>query len=327
MAKFDSKEDLLSKIGEIYSAMSNGTLEIQQLDELVSLSEELHQRNIIIRYKAFEAKVFGDTSKVISDVISEDKVEVKEEVVFSIETNEPEVESTPISFSLFEEPVVESKIEEPILPLFDLASEPEIEPVKEEISAEIPTSFFEEEPIQVNESLLEEQEEESIIEVDNSFSIETQTIEEPIIHSEEIVTEYEDHSIEIEHSTILEDPETHEIIEESHSYEATSVDEQAISSFMHKFKEIEHALANQFGISKLDTLVGSFGLNERLQYINELFDGSSEDFSNAVKTLDNQSSSQNAFLKVAEIGTLNNWDIQSETVEEFMQKIKRRYYA
>ena len=77
----------------------------------------------------------------------------------------------------------------------------------------------------------------------------------------------------------------------------------------------------------MDTLVGSFGLNERLQYINELFDGSSEDFSNAVKTLDNQSSSQNAFLKVAEIGTLNNWDIQSETVEEFMQKIKRRYYA
>jgi hypothetical protein len=322
MAKFDSKENLLSKIDEIYSAMSNGTIEIQQLDELVSLSEELHQRNIIIRYKAFEAKVFGETSKVISDVISEDKLEEKEEVLFSIETNEPEVESMPISFSLFEEP---------ILPLFDLASEPVVEPVKEEIQEkvqeEIATSFFQEEPVQVIESLLEEPEEESIIEVDNSFSIETQTIEEPIIHSEEIVTEYEDHSIEIEHTTILEDPETHEIIEESHSYEAISIDEQAISSFMHKFKEIEHTLANQFGISKLDTLVGSFGLNERLQYINELFDGSSEDFSNAVKTLDNQSSSQNAFLKVAEIGTLNNWDIQSETVEEFMQKIKRRYYA
>jgi hypothetical protein len=322
MAKFDSKENLLSKIDEIYSAMSNGTIEIQQLDELVSLSEELHQRNIIIRYKAFEAKVFGDTSKTINDVISEEIIEEKEEVVFSIETNEPEVESTPISFSLFEEPIVESKIEEPILPLFDLASEPVVEPVKEEIQEKV-----QEEPVQVIESLLEEPEEESIIEVDNSFSIETQTIEEPIIHSEEIVTEYEDHSIEIEHSTILEDPETHEIIEESHSYEAISIDEQAISSFMHKFKEIEHTLANQFGISKLDTLVGSFGLNERLQYINELFDGSSEDFSNAVKTLDNQSSSQNAFLKVAEIGTLNNWDIQSETVEEFMQKIKRRYYA
>ena len=166
MAKFDSKEDLLSKIGEIYSAMSNGTLEIQQLDELVSLSEELHQRNIIIRYKAFEAKVFGDTSKVISDVVSEDK----EEVVFSLDSNEPEVESTPISFSLFEEPVVESKIEEPILPLFDLASEPEIEPTKEEIPEEIPTSFFQEEPVQVNESLIEEPEEESIIESSKEFS-------------------------------------------------------------------------------------------------------------------------------------------------------------
>jgi hypothetical protein len=72
-------------------------------------------------------------------------------------------------------------------------------------------------------------------------------------------------------------------------------------------------------------LIGSFGLNERLQFINELFDGSSENFSNAIKTLDVQASSENARTKVAEFAVSNNWEVESETVVEFMQKIIRRY--
>ncbi len=327
MAKFDSKEDLLSKISEIYSAMSNGTLEIQQLDELVSLSEELHQRNIIIRYKSFEAKVYGDTSNVISDVISEEKLEIKEEVVFSIEKNESEVESTPISFSLFEDPVVASKIEERTAQLSDLASKPEIEPVKDEVPEEIRTSFVQKEPIQVNESLKEEPDEKTIFEKNNLFSNKAKSIEEPINQLEKKVTRYDDQFIENVQTKIAEDQQNHEIKEENHSNKLTSVDDQTIKSFLNKFKDIENALANQFGISKLDSLEGSFGFNERLQYINELFDGSSQDFSVAVQNLDNQTSSQNAFLEVAKLGRSNNWDIQSETVEEFMQKIKRRYYA
>lgn len=317
MAKFDSKEVLLTKISEIYTEMMNGTIDVQTLDELVSLSEELHQRNIILRYKAFESKVLGVSNEPIQDVVSEK--EEREEISENSNTipvEEPTIEAAPsISFSLFEDPIIEEKPEEPILPLFDLSSEPIEEPIsiiaENEVEAEIENNI--------------ETTEESFIEVDTIFNEETQVIEEPIIHSEEIVTEYEDQSVEIERSTVVEDPQTHEIIQESHSYEEVSIDEKAIASFMHKFKEIEQQIASQFGISKLETLVGSFGLNERLQYINELFDGSSEAFSEAVKILDNQHSSQNAFLKVAEIGTQNNWDIQSETVEEFMQKIKRRY--
>ena len=348
MAKFDSKEELVVKIGDIYTKMSNGSVEIEELDTLVALSEELYQRNVILRYKAFENKVFGEKNEVTIPTENEGEFSVNEPIFSdSIQVVE---ERPSIPFSLFEEPIIEeeqvitaSKVEDPTLPLFDL--ETEIETAKE---IETP-SFFQstiEEPVietieaPVVESIQPEiesiQEEiietelpiESTIEVDEIYNQEdTQMVEEPIIHSEEIVTEYEDNSVEIERTTILEDPQTHEILEETHSYEATSADEIAISSFVHKFKEIDRILATQFGITKLDTLVGSFGLNERLQYINELFDGSSDDFSNAVKVLDNQSTTQEAFLKFAEIGTFNNWDINSETVEEFMQKIRRRYYA
>ena len=78
-------------------------------------------------------------------------------------------------------------------------------------------------------------------------------------------------------------------------------------------------------MSKLDTLIGSFGLNERLQYINELFNGSSEHFSEAVKIIDNQSNIEEALLKTSVYANQFNWENDSETVEEFVIKIKRRY--
>lgn len=97
------------------------------------------------------------------------------------------------------------------------------------------------------------------------------------------------------------------------------------SAFNRLFSDVITQTAGQFGFSKLETLVGAFGLNERLQYINELFDGSSDVFSEAIKSLDSQSSLENAKSKAAELAQENNWDLESDTVEEFIQKIGRRY--
>lgn len=98
-----------------------------------------------------------------------------------------------------------------------------------------------------------------------------------------------------------------------------------LATFLSKFNQIETMTSSQFGLVKIDSLIGSFGLNERLQYINELFDGSSENFSDAIKVLDNQSSVDSAKTKVAELALINNWDVESETIVEFMQKVLRRY--
>jgi hypothetical protein len=85
------------------------------------------------------------------------------------------------------------------------------------------------------------------------------------------------------------------------------------------------SLESQIAMSRLETLVGSFGLNERLQFINELFDGSSEAFSEAIKSIDSQSDEQAALRKASALASQFNWDSSSETVEEFVLKIKRRY--
>jgi hypothetical protein len=76
---------------------------------------------------------------------------------------------------------------------------------------------------------------------------------------------------------------------------------------------------------KLETLIGSFGLNERLQYINELFDGSSEGFSEAIKAIDHSLDMNQAIDAITGYAVEHHWDLESETVEDFIVKVKRRY--
>ena len=104
-----------------------------------------------------------------------------------------------------------------------------------------------------------------------------------------------------------------------------SNDTMTPQSFLDRLKIENNSIASRFSSSKLDTLIGAFGLNERLRYINNLFDGSSEIFSDAIKSLDSQSSLEEAKLKAAQLATEHDWDPEEEVVLEFMQYLNRRY--
>lgn len=96
--------------------------------------------------------------------------------------------------------------------------------------------------------------------------------------------------------------------------------------WIEKIRDVESHIPTSIIMSKLDTLIGSFGLNERLQFINELFGGSSETFSDAVKVLDARTGMDSAREKIAEFAAANNWeDADNETITDFVAKIKRRY--
>ena len=62
-----------------------------------------------------------------------------------------------------------------------------------------------------------------------------------------------------------------------------------------------------------------------MQFINELFGGSSETFSDAVKVLDARTGMDSAREKIAEFAAANNWeDADNETITDFVAKIKNR---
>ncbi len=265
MATNSSFESNISAIQAAITNLNTGKLTQEELESLVENAKEVYERAVVLRFKAYEEKVFG----------------VKE--------------------------IVET---------------PEIEMAVEEIS---------ELDLDISDETLEEKEEETenfeenteeIIEENPSFdfSLFSDTVEE--VQEEEL----EENAVEHVSVTATQSDDfgIHEekIIMEQVTLTPTGDENRA---FLDKFTKKDMSSYNQISSAKIVTLIGAFGLNERLQYINELFDGSSEDFSEAIKAIDNFNSLEEALIKASTFANQHDWDNSSETVEEFVHKIKRRY--
>ena len=165
------------------------------------------------------------------------------------------------------------------------------------------------------ESEVEEDEVLPEVEKEIEQSIEKEDILPEIeIKEEELVEENLDSEEEIENTANDSAETSKEIAEDA-------------SSLFPKLLKIEKSIAQNYQVMTLETLIGSFTLNERLQFINELFDGSSDLFSSAIKRLDALDNRDSARSVIAEYAAENNWDLDGEVVEDFMLKICSRYAA
>ena len=145
-------------------------------------------------------------------------------------------------------------------------------------------------------------------------SIEEDILPEIEIKEEELVEENLYSEEEIENTANNNTETSKEIAEDA-------------SSLFPKLLKIEKSIAQNYQVMTLETLIGSFTLNERLQFINELFDGSSDLFSSAIKRLDALDNRDSARSVIAEYAAENNWELDGEVVEDFMLKICSRYAA
>jgi len=145
-------------------------------------------------------------------------------------------------------------------------------------------------------------------------SIEEEVLPEIEIKEEELVEENLDSEEEIKNTANDSAETSKEITEDA-------------SSLFPKLMKIEKSITQNYQVMTLETLIGSFTLNERLQFINELFDGSSDLFSSAIKRLDSLDKRDSARAVIAEYAAENNWDLDGEVVEDFMLKICSRYAA
>ena len=164
------------------------------------------------------------------------------------------------------------------------------------------------------ESEVEEDEVLPEVEKEIEQSIEEEVLPEIEIKEEELVEENLDSEEEIENTANDSAETTKEITEDA-------------SSLFPKILKIEKSIAQNYQVMTLETLIGSFTLNERLQFFNELFDGSSDLFSSAIKRLDALDNRDSARSVIAEYAAENNWELDGEVVEDFMLKICSRYAA
>ena len=196
--------------------------------------------------------------------------------------------------------------------------------VKEEASSEKQDKKKEEAPIQKEEPEATEKEPMENGEIAFDFSSDSeeetassisQTKQEEEIQKEEVSKE--------DHETVNEEySEEPEVVSDY----AKPVQEEEIKSFFERFTKVhDDSLMSKLGASKLDTLKGAIGLNDKMQFISELFEGSSDSFNEAIEKLDTQQNNEKARLYLSEIAVKQKWDAEDPLVEEFVRILDRRY--
>lgn len=118
-------KELSKKISEQLSKIDAGQLSVEDLEALVKDAQELYERLIILKFKAYE-KYGAPTKEPIKE---EAPVVAKEE---KIETLPPVVEEAIIDFSAMEEI---PEVEELEPPLFDFSASEEVEATKPKVEA------------------------------------------------------------------------------------------------------------------------------------------------------------------------------------------------
>ncbi len=271
MSQFDTKEDLLVSIQLLFNNMKIGKLSEEDMESLVIGTRELYERALILRYKAYEQKIYGDFSETINDVIVPT---ITEHIIV-----EPEIP--------FTQPIVEPTLEvkEPETPSFDM-------------------SF----------SLFDQLDESNDTKVEEVSSVSKTAVQEPIQEIEDTFSAPESfEAIEMEQIPVIEQP--------------ISVDEQptAPKDIFDKMLELDNSLGSKLMLNKIDSLQGTFGLNEKLQIIREMFNNSSEAFTQAIQIFDMQPDFTHAKTILSNFTIEYAWELDTPIVIEFVQKVARRY--
>ena len=91
---------------------------------------------------------------------------------------------------------------------------------------------------------------------------------------------------------------------------------------------VEPSLADKLRERPITDLTTAIGLNERFVFSNDLFDGNMEAFNQAVNELNHMENIDHAerFLN-EQIIVRYDWDVESETVQNFIMLVKRRFYG
>lgn len=295
---------ILSNLTERLSVLENGHLTQVEMELLVEDAKELYERLIVLRYKIYELNVLGpqEVSEPVVSAHIDPVLEAVEQASFDLfEMNEEEAPVEVVA------PVMDFQMEEPEIPLaeaslFDVVME------KPEISAES----------QIDESMEELVHEDAVVE-ESEMEVTVVELEEP--EEEEVFMEEEEVALEETH--VDEGPgitteSSANFLDDIQHPESTSINSAWIL-------QIEQTIRSDRSVFPLETLIGSFSLNEKLQFINELFDGSSDAFSTATKKLDAFETMSQAREQISQFSSTYNWDLESEIVEDFIFKICRRY--
>ncbi len=312
---------ILSNLTERLSLLESGQLTQAEMELFVEDSKELYERLIILRYKLYETNVFVPQAIVEPTLLEREVPEISEVEkptfdLFDLEeesiSNEEE-ETGAIEVGLFnigvETPEVSIEVVDRQEQLIELKQE---EDVEDEVEIETEADVEIEPAVEAEQEIEDEEPASEVFEASES------------VFEQEVGKEGEYSSKQEE---TLDTPITTESIEPQVNFLDNIANPESTSINSAWILQIEQTIRADRSVFPLETLIGSFSLNEKLQFINELFDGSSDAFSTASKKLDVCENMSVAREQLSDYASNYNWDLESEIVEDFIFKICRRYAA
>jgi len=280
---------LLEEISALLDKIKSGTATLGELEAFAAATQQLNERAIILKYKAYEAKVYGTSSDTVNTSSDSDQHEPQSESDTSEKENESVSENSIVAEEISVASVEETEtVDELSFDLFSMdddsentQEEPYIEPVQEEIVDVI---------------------EESVVE--ENFALD---IEEPTA----VFTP------EVAETPVIETPKT-----ESAPISTTPTNEHPA---LRKARTNDGSLQSRLLSVRLETLKNAFGLNERILIVKELFGGDNDLYNATIEDLDNLNEVNSARSKVNGLAHQYGWREDSELAIEFIQKVERRY--
>lgn len=87
----------------------------------------------------------------------------------------------------------------------------------------------------------------------------------------------------------------------------------------------DNSLAARLGKSPITDLRKAIGINDKFLFINELFDGSIQQYNHAIDELDGFRSHNGAKTYLIELSVLHGWDNESDAVKKLRELIDRKF--
>ena len=284
---YDNMKKLGKKLQKQLKKFEDGNMSVDELEAFVNDAQELYERLVILKYKAYEKYGSPDENvaeepqeivekEVVADVLEEEVVEqldeevvVEEEAVEIVEEVEEEASEQPsFDFSMSEEVSGGASVEK----------EEETFPESAETKTEAPKDELEDEPEEEAETFPESED----IKSDSSDSFQDSHVEK-------------------------HEPE----------------DENSLNQKLSEEKEL--SLRKKLQGSKVEDLKSEISIAKKFEYITFMFDGNNELYDEAIVALNNCADVEEAKEKLNAYSTQYNWDLENKSIIKFVELVERRY--
>jgi hypothetical protein len=286
--KYKDITSLTAELASQVKALEMGKLPAGDLDSMAEKARELYERIIVIRHLAYE--------RIVKNEAEESMAREPRQMPFKINMNRPPISKNQTSLI----DVIEELTSDERGDLELDTQEPEEETAEE-------SNDVEESPIAEEEIEEPKEEEPEVVEKQKAEDRETEVKDE---EEEEVP---EPSTIKIEPEAEIEPVSLEDEIEEKQPLKPPQQEQQ-------------ETLGDRLKMSPLADLKKAIGLNQKFQFINELFEGDADDYAESIEKLNTAGDMESAIeFFENQLAAKKDWEEDQPSVLDLRELVQRRY--